>query len=232
MRAAGHALASVATFESAEAADSDGVAFGFSARGRGADGFGFVGAERDGFPCGVVVDGEAVGAPENSLGLHHQIMVSAVAHIGEYFQASNSSIIKLILIFILFSWMTQARLVRGAVLALINQEYILAAKTMGQSDTSIILREIIPNVLSPVIVSVTLTVGQTILFESSLSFLGLGIQPPTPTWGNMLTNALEMVYSAPLLVIVPGFLIFLVVVSFNFVGDSLQDALDPKAIKR
>jgi peptide/nickel transport system permease protein len=144
----------------------------------------------------------------------------------------DSSVVKMILIFVIFSWMVQARLVRSAVLSVRESEFVLAAKTVGQSDFAILAREILPNVLSPVIVSVTLNVGQNILFESALSFLGLGIQPPTPTWGNMLNNALEMIYSAPFLVIMPGFLIFLVVVSFNFLGDGLQDALDPKAIRR
>jgi peptide/nickel transport system permease protein len=86
--------------------------------------------------------------------------------------------------------------------------------------------------MSPVIVSVTLGVGQSILFEAALSFLGLGIQPPTPSWGNMLNNAAEIIYSAPALAVIPGLLILIVVISFNFLGDGLQDALDPKAIRR
>jgi peptide/nickel transport system permease protein len=144
----------------------------------------------------------------------------------------DSSVLKMILIFTLFSWMTQARLVRSAVLANREQEYILAAKISGMSHRRVIFEEMLPNVLSPVIVSVTLGVGHAILFEAALSFLGLGIQPPTASWGNMLNNALEMIYTAPTLIALPGILIFLVVVSFNFLGDGLQDALDPKAIKR
>ena len=152
--------------------------------------------------------------------------------LGTLLRGEDSSIIKMILIFIVFSWMVQARLVRGAILSIRNQEYVLAAQISGQSTFSIITKEMLPNVLSPVIVSVTLNVGQAILFEAALSFLGLGIQPPTPSWGNMLNNALEVIYSAPSQVIIPGFMIFLVVVSFNFLGDGLQDALDPKAIRR
>ncbi len=142
------------------------------------------------------------------------------------------SIVKMILVLMTFSWMTQARLVRGEVLAIKEQEYILAARTSGLSNLRIIAFELLPNVMSPVIVSVTLSVGSAILFESALSFLGLGIQPPTPTWGNMLNNAQEIIYSAPMLAVIPGLLILIVVMAFNFLGDGLQEALDPKAIRR
>jgi peptide/nickel transport system permease protein len=147
-------------------------------------------------------------------------------------QGEDSSILKMILIFTMFSWMVQARLIRSAILSIREREFVLAAKISGESSAGIIVREILPNILSPVIVSVTLNVGQTILFEAALSFLGLGIQPPTASWGNMLNNALEMIYNSPSQVILPGFLIFLIVVSFNFVGDGLQDALDPRSIRR
>ncbi len=142
------------------------------------------------------------------------------------------SIVKMVLVLLTFSWMVQGRLVRGEVLALKEQEYILAAKTSGMSSFAIIMKELLPNIMTPVIVSVTLTVGSSILFEAALSFLGLGIQPPTPTWGNMLNNAQEIIYSAPLLAVIPGILILIIVISFNFLGDGLQDALDPKAIRR
>ncbi len=142
------------------------------------------------------------------------------------------SVVKMVLVLLIFSWMVQARLVRGEVLALKEQEYILAAKTSGMSSFAIILKELLPNVMTPVIVSVTLTIGSSILFEAALSFLGLGIQPPTPSWGNMLNNAQEIIYSAPLLAVIPGILILIIVISFNFLGDGLQDALDPKAIRR
>jgi len=92
------------------------------------------------------------------------------------------------------------------------------------------LVHILPNVISPIIVATTLSVGGIILFESVLSFLGLGIQPPIPSWGNMLTNAQELMNEDPKLVIWPGLLIFLTVISFNFLGDGLQDALDPRAL--
>jgi peptide/nickel transport system permease protein len=147
-------------------------------------------------------------------------------------KGEDSSILKLMLILVLFSWMIEARLVRGAILSLKEREFILAAKTIGMGDLGIIFREMLPNVLSPVIVAVTLNIGYAILYEAALSFLGLGIQPPTPSWGNMLNNARELVYSSPLLAVIPGILILVVVMSFNFLGDGLQDALDPKAIRR
>lgn len=142
------------------------------------------------------------------------------------------SIFKMVLVLVSFSWMTQARLVRGEILSIKEQEYILAARTSGMGSFAIILKELLPNVLTPVIVSVTLTIGSSILFEAALSFLGLGIQPPTPSWGNMLNNAQEIIYIAPWLAVIPGLLILAVVISFNFLGDGLQDALDPKAIRR
>lgn len=144
----------------------------------------------------------------------------------------NISIVKMVFVLMAFSWMTQSRLVRGEILALKEQEYILAAQTSGMSSLAIIIKELLPNVMTPVIVSVTLSVGSSILFEAALSFLGLGIQPPTPSWGNMLNNAQEIIYSAPWLAVIPGLLILIIVISFNFLGDGLQDALDPKAIRR
>ncbi len=94
------------------------------------------------------------------------------------------------------------------------------------------LAHILPNLTSPIIVATTLAAGNVILLESVLSFLGLGIQPPTPSWGNLLTNAQELIWSAPALAFYPGLLILLTVISFNFLGDGLRDALDPRAIER
>ena len=91
---------------------------------------------------------------------------------------------------------------------------------------------ILPNLASPIIVATTLSVGNVILLESVLSFLGLGIQPPLPSWGNMLTNAQQLIWDAPAQAIWPGFLIFVTVIAFNFLGDGLQDALDPRALER
>jgi len=158
--------------------------------------------------------------------------LTKIPGISFFLSAQNESIYKLVFILCLFSWMTVARLVRGAILSLREREYILAARTLGAKDSTIILRHMFPNVMAPMLVSVTLGVGESILFEAALSFLGLGIQPPTPSWGNMLFNAQELIYQAPFLAILPGLLIFLTVISFNFVGDGLQDAIDPKSIRR
>lgn len=144
----------------------------------------------------------------------------------------NESILKLVFILCLFSWMTVARLVRGSILSLREREFILASKTLGATDYTIITRHMFPNVIAPMLVSVTLGVGESILFEAALSYLGLGIQPPTPSWGNMLFNAQELIYQAPFLAILPGLLILFVTISFNYLGDGLQDAIDPKAIRR
>jgi peptide/nickel transport system permease protein len=144
----------------------------------------------------------------------------------------NENIMKLATILVLFSWMTVARLVRGSVLSLREREFILAAKTMGATDATILFRHLFPNVVAPLLVAVTLGVGNAILSEAALSYLGLGIQPPTPSWGNMLFNAQELINEAPFLAILPGLNILAVVMSFNYLGDGLQDAIDPKAIRR
>ncbi len=165
------------------------------------------------------------------------IIIASVDHtkipiLRDLVSPENVSIVKMVVVLMMFSWMVQARLVRGEVLAIKEQEYVLAAKTSGMSHFAIIFRELLPNVITPVIVSVTLEIGSSILFEAALSFLGLGIQPPTPSWGNMLNNAQEIIYSSPMLAVIPGLLILIVTMSFNFLGDGLQDALDPKAIRR
>ena len=144
----------------------------------------------------------------------------------------NQSIVKLVFILCAFSWMVVARLIRGSILSLREREFILAAKTLGAKDRNIIIQHMIPNVIAPLLVAVTLNIGESILAEAALSFLGLGIQPPTPSWGNMLTNSQELIHQAPHLAIIPGVLILILVISFNFLGDGLQDAIDPKAIRR
>lgn len=145
---------------------------------------------------------------------------------------SNESIFKMVIILCLFSWMTVARLVRGSILSIREREFVLAARTLGAKDSTIILRHMFPNVIAPMLVSITLGVGESILFEAALSFLGLGIMPPTPSWGNMLNNAQELIYQAPFLAILPGVMILLTTISFNYLGDGLQDAIDPKALRR
>ena len=121
-----------------------------------------------------------------------------------------------------------ARMVRGVVLTLKNSEYVQACKVMGVSDTRIILTHIVPNSVSQIIVNVTLNLGTAILTASSLSFLGLGVTPPNPEWGAMLSTARDVIRSYPLAAMIPGIAITLVVLSFSVVGDGLRDALDPR----
>lgn len=126
------------------------------------------------------------------------------------------------------SWMPVARLVRGSFLSLREMEFVEAARAIGASSWRIIVRHILPNALSSIIVSATLNVANMILMESALSFLGFGIQPPTASWGNMLNDAFSEINNAPWATYFPGTMIFLTVICINFVGDGLRDALDPK----
>lgn len=126
------------------------------------------------------------------------------------------------------SWMTTARVVRGEVLRIRAMEYIEAARSIGATNRRIIARHVLPNAVGPIVVGATLAVGNAIILESSLSFLGLGVQPPTPTWGNMLMDAQATMASQPWLSIFPGLAILIVVLAVNFLGDGLQDALDPR----
>lgn len=160
------------------------------------------------------------------------IDLSKIPWLKAIISTSNESVFKMIIILCLFSWMTVARLVRGSILSIREREFVLAARTLGAKDSTIIVRHMFPNVIAPMLVSITLGVGESILFEAALSFLGLGIQPPMPSWGNMLTNAQELIYQAPFLAILPGILILLTTISFNYLGDGLQDAVDPKALRR
>ncbi len=130
------------------------------------------------------------------------------------------------------SWMTTARLVRATFLSVKHREYVEAAHCVGARDREIVLRHILPNSLAPIIVAATLGVAGAILAESTLSFLGLGVQPPTPTWGNMLKDAQTDMTAAPWTAVFPGFAIFLAIVSINFIGDGLRDALDPRHVTR
>ncbi|MBT7250294.1 MAG: ABC transporter permease [Rhodospirillaceae bacterium] len=145
-------------------------------------------------------------------------------------QSPNAGLYRIIFIIALFGWTTVARLVRAETLALKTRGFVRAAHAMGANEATVIFRHILPNVVSPTIVATTLSVGNIILLESVLSFLGMGIQPPMASWGNMLTNAQDLMWSAPQLAVWPGLFIFFTVISFNFLGDGLQDALDPRAL--
>lgn len=140
-----------------------------------------------------------------------------------------ASVFLIILILVLFGWLTSARIVRGQILALREQDYAIAAQALGASDARILFRHLVPGALAPLVVLATLQIGTAILVESALSFLGFGIQPPVATWGNMLANAQEYIFMAPWLALPPGFMIFITVLAFNFVGDGLRDALDPRS---
>lgn len=140
---------------------------------------------------------------------------------------TSAAIPAMILIIALLSWMSTARVVRGSVHSVKTQEFVVAARMLGGRNTYIILRHIIPNVAGPIIVGATLGVGGAIIIESSLSFLGLGILPPTPTWGNMLQDSQSTMASKPWLTIFPGLAILLTVLCINFLGEGLHDALDP-----
>lgn len=128
----------------------------------------------------------------------------------------------------IFSIPSVARMVRGEVLSLRTNEYIAASKVMGENNFRIIFRHIIPNAVSQIIVNITLQLGTAILTASSLSFLGLGVQPPNPEWGSMLSQAREVLRSYPMQALIPGLAITAVVMCFSLVGDGLRDALDPR----
>jgi len=140
--------------------------------------------------------------------------------------------VALALIIASVNWCATARLVRAETLALRGNEYVLAARSLGATARRTVVRHILPHTLPTVIVAGSISVGYVILIEAALDFLGLGIQPPTPSWGNMLTNAQSFLYQSPLLAILPGGLILLTVVSLNLLGNALRDALDPKTWQR
>ena len=142
-------------------------------------------------------------------------------------QSDEISVVRIVALAVLVGWTTAARLVRGAALVTRNRDFVRAARSLGAGVPHILWLHILPNVLAPLIVATTLSVGDVILFESVLSFLGLGVQPPLSSWGSMLSNAQELITAAPLLAVYPGLMIFLTVVACNLLGDALQRRLDP-----
>src|SRR5262245_42403539 len=141
---------------------------------------------------------------------------------------AGPGLLNIIIILVALEWTNAARLARGAVLSFREQEFVLAAQCLGASRWRVMLRHLLPNSLAPLIVAATLDAGAAIRAETTLSFLGLGIQPPTPSWGNLLTNAATNIFIAPLQVFLPGLFIFFALMSFNLLGDALRDALDPR----
>jgi len=146
--------------------------------------------------------------------------------------ALGAGIINLFIALGVVGWAGMARLVRGQVLQLKERDFVEAARSAGARDWWIIIRHILPNALGPIIVSVTLGIPGAIMSEASLSFLGLGVQPPTATWGAMILEGQAYIRRAPLVSVVPGLAVMITVLAFNLVGDGLRDALDPRANKK
>ncbi len=155
------------------------------------------------------------------------ILLSAILRETELPFVKSNNVMTIAVVIGVLSWMTVARLVRAIFLYLREMEYVTAARAFGASTLGIMVGEILPNGFGPIIVEATLEVGYAIMLESGLSFLGFGIQPPTPSWGNLLSNAQEHLLEYPWLAIFPGLLIFFTIISINYIGDGLRDALDP-----
>lgn len=146
--------------------------------------------------------------------------------------AANAPVVvflRIVIIIALVDWTTIARIARAGAIQVRDRDYVRAATVSGAGRRYNVLIHVLPNISTQLIVAATLTVGRVILLESTLSFLGFGIAPPTPTWGNMLTNAQQLIISAPQLAVYPGLLIFATVMAVNFVGDGVRYALDPRA---
>ena len=137
-------------------------------------------------------------------------------------------VVVLVLILVIFGWLGSARLMRGMALSLSKQDFVEALRAAGASDARIIFRHVIPNGIAPILVNASLALGGVIVTESALSFLGLGVQDPTPTWGNMLATSQSYMFQHPWLPLVPGVFLVIVSIGFNFIGDGLRDALDPR----
>lgn len=140
----------------------------------------------------------------------------------------GSNLVNVVLVIGLTGWMVVARVVRAEVLRALPQEFVVASRALGASEARVLVQHVLPQALPSVIVAATLGVAYAVLTESALSYLGLGVQPPTPTWGNMLTGAQHYVWKSPVLALYPGAAIMLTVLSFNALGDALSDTLDPR----
>jgi peptide/nickel transport system permease protein len=141
------------------------------------------------------------------------------------------SMVSVMVVIGITGWPGVARIVRGEFLKLREMDFVTATRALGSRDWRIILRHMLPNALAPVLVSATFGVASTILVESSLSFLGLGVQPPTPSWGQILSNSSQYIDFAWWMTLIPGFAIFLTITAYNLIGEGFQDAIDPKARK-
>jgi peptide/nickel transport system permease protein len=150
----------------------------------------------------------------------------------EIAQSETFSLYRIIAIVALTGWTTAARLVRAETLSLKARDFTRAAQALGAHPVRIMFRHILPNAAGSLVVATTMSIGSLILLESTLSFLGLGTQPPAASWGNMLSGAQDLLRDAPMLALWPGLMIFLTVIAFNFLGDGLQEALDPRSERR
>jgi len=155
------------------------------------------------------------------------ILLSAILRSIELPFVESNSVMTISVVIGILSWPTVARLVRAVFLTCREMEYVTAAQALGASDSRIMVGEILPNGFGPIIVEATLEVAYAIMEESGLSFLGFGIMPPTPSWGNLLNAAQEHLVEYPWLAIFPGLMIFFTIISINYIGDGLRDALDP-----
>ncbi|MFZ5909472.1 MAG: ABC transporter permease [Chloroflexota bacterium] len=158
------------------------------------------------------------------------ILLSAILREVEAPLFERNSVLTIGVVIGILAWMTFARLVRASILTLRELDFVTATRALGGSDLRIILNHILPNTIGPITVEATLELGYAIIEESGLSFLGFGIQPPTPSWGNLLSNAQEHFTKYPWLAIFPGLMIFLVIISVNYIGDGLRDAFDPHKV--
>ena len=142
----------------------------------------------------------------------------------------KNSVLIVIIIIAALSWMWPARLVRGLFLVLREREFVTASRALGGGSARIIIQHILPNCIGPILVSGTLQMASAIITESGLSYLGFGVQPPTPTWGSILSTAQNQVFRAPWIAFYPGLMIFITVMAINYIGDGLRDAFDPYVI--
>lgn len=155
------------------------------------------------------------------------ILLSAILREVDLPFVERNNVVTIAVVIGLLSWMTFARLVRATFLTLREMDYVTAARSVGASDLRIVMAHILPNAIGPIIVESTLQLGFAVIEESGLSFLGFGIQPPTPSWGNLLSNAQQNFVHSPWLAIFPGLMIFITIISVNYIGDGLRDAFDP-----
>jgi len=159
--------------------------------------------------------------------------IALVAVLGDYkflfLSADTTRVFMLVVIIGFFNWPYIGRIIRGQTLSLREKEYVEAARSLGAGNTRILFRELLPNLVGPILVYSTLIIPTNILFEAALSFLGVGVRIPNPSWGGMLSDAVQYYQIDPMFMFVPGLAIFVTVMAFNLFGDGLRDALDPRS---